>query len=77
MVQGTPEYVAPGQIVADGHDATATVIAFTLGTREGHSGYQAVEWYFSEYGQSFGPNNYINALHWGTHRIHLSIRPLY
>lgn len=57
---GTSEYVAPGQLVVEGHDATATVVAFNLGSCGGHSSYQAVEWYFPEYGESFSPHDYIN-----------------
>ncbi len=58
--QGTSDYVAANQAVADGTQAHATVVAFNLGTCQGEPAYNAVEWYFPEYGQSFNPGVYIN-----------------
>jgi len=57
---GTAEYVAPDQIVADGKQETATVVAFDLGVCQGQFMYQAIEWYFPEEGQTYDPSNYIN-----------------
>jgi len=57
---GTSEYVGPNQSVATGRPATATVIAFDLGTCDGKLMYQAVEWYFPQHGQSFSPHRYEN-----------------
>ena len=34
-------------------------MAFDLGICGGELMYQAVEWYFSEYGESFDPSSYI------------------
>ncbi len=57
---GTSEYVGPSQSVATGRPATATVVAFDLGTCDGKLMYQAVEWYFPQHGQSFSPHHYEN-----------------
>jgi hypothetical protein len=57
---GTSEYVGPNQSVATGRPATATVVAFDLGTCDGKLMYQAVEWYFPQHGQSFSPHHYEN-----------------
>jgi hypothetical protein len=58
---GTSEYVAPGQITADGTEQTATIVAFDLGDCHGHRAYLAVEWYFPQHGQSFDPHNHLDA----------------
>ena len=52
--------MAANEIDADGTSATATVEAFKLGMCQGKLEYQAVEWYFPQYGQSFDPNQYMN-----------------
>ena len=57
---GTSEYVGPNQSVATGRPATATVVAFDLGTCDGKLMYQAVEWYFPQHGQSLSPHHYEN-----------------
>ncbi len=53
---GMSTYVAPNQITADGTEEQATIVAFDLGTCEGESAYQEVEWYFPESGQQFDPS---------------------
>lgn len=56
--EGTALYT-PG-IVADGHDASARVVAFDLGMCNGYRAYTAIEWYFPQHGQSFDPSSYID-----------------
>jgi hypothetical protein len=46
--------------MADAIQAKATIVAFDLGTCDGKLMYQAIEWYFPEYGESFDPSTYIN-----------------
>ena len=58
---GTSDYVAGMESVAGGLREPATITAFDPGTCHGRRAYDAVEWYFPEYGQQFDPNNYINA----------------
>jgi hypothetical protein len=59
--EGDGEYVWPGTSVA-GNPLTsgARVVAFHLGTCRGHPSYNAIEWYFPKYGQTFNPHTYIN-----------------
>jgi hypothetical protein len=57
---GTSWYVAPNQITAQGTSARATIVAYQLGTCQGKSMYQAVQWFFPQYGQSFDPNSGTN-----------------
>jgi hypothetical protein len=57
---GTSDYVAANQIVADGTEEPATVVAFNLGTCQGKLMYQSIEWYYPQHGQTFKPNTYIN-----------------
>ena len=57
---GTGEYVGPNQIVADGTQETATVVAFDLGTCQGKLAYQGIEWFFPQHGETFNPKQYIN-----------------
>jgi hypothetical protein len=57
---GTSDFVAANQIVADGTEEPATVVAFDLGNCEGKLMYQAVEWYYPQHGQSFSPATYMN-----------------
>jgi RNA polymerase sigma factor (sigma-70 family) len=57
---GIAEYVAPDQIVADGTQEQATVVAFDLGVCQGKFMYQAIEWYFPEEGQAYDPSDYID-----------------
>lgn len=58
--QGMSTYVAPGQMTAQGHRETATVVAFDPGRCSGTYAYQAVEWYFPEHGEQFSPTQYRN-----------------
>ena len=53
---GTSTYVAPGQTVAQGTLATATVVAFGLGNCRGAAAYQQVTWYFPQHGQTPSDN---------------------
>jgi len=55
---GLAEYVGPGQSVAAGRQARATVVAFHLGRCHGTLMYKAVEWFFPQHGQSFSPVSY-------------------
>jgi hypothetical protein len=57
---GISDHVGPGQNVASGTLATATVVAFHLGICKGKLMYQAIEWYFPEYGDHFDPGVYID-----------------
>jgi hypothetical protein len=56
---GRSTYVWPGTIVADNPPVGATIVAFQLGTCHGRPSYNAVAWYFPQYGQSFDPDDYI------------------
>jgi hypothetical protein len=59
--EGDAEYVWPGTSVASNGDTSgARVVGFHLGTCRGHPSYNAVEWYFPKYGQTFSPHSYIN-----------------
>ena len=54
--RGTAGVVWPGFSVADGTSyVDATVVAFDLGTCDGHPAYQREEWYFPQYGETFAP----------------------
>lgn len=55
---GTSEYVGSNQTVAQGTEEPVTVIAFSSGTCSGKVMYRAVEWYFSQHGQTFQPGRY-------------------
>jgi hypothetical protein len=57
---GISTYVGPNQIVAQGTQQSATIVAFDLGTCDGKLMYRAVEWYFPQHGQIFDPNAYEN-----------------
>jgi hypothetical protein len=46
-------FVWPGLAVAEGVPARARVVAFHLGTCEGHASYNALEWFFPRYHQHF------------------------
>jgi hypothetical protein len=59
--EGDAEYVWPGtSVAANSTTSGARVVAFHLGTCRGHPSYNAVEWYFPKYGQTFNPGDYIN-----------------
>lgn len=57
---GEQEWVWPGTCDACNGASRATVVAFALGSCDGHASYNAVESYFPEYGQSFQPGDYEN-----------------
>jgi hypothetical protein len=57
---GTAEYVGPGQSVATGIPAQADIVAFDLGTCNGHTAYRAIEWYFPAHGQHFDATRYLD-----------------
>ena len=67
---GMAEYIGPGQSVATGRQARATVVAFHLGRCHGRLMYKAVEWYFPQHGQSFSPVNYENVCAGTFHGTH-------
>jgi|SRR5580704_8493554 hypothetical protein len=51
---GTGDFVWPGQSVARGSlSASATVVAYDLGTCRGRLAYRKIQWYFPAYGESF------------------------
>ncbi len=59
---GTSTYVWPGTAVADnGPNSRAHIVAFHRGTCRGRKSYNAIEWYFPEYGETFDPHTYIDA----------------
>ncbi len=58
---GTALWLANGQIVAQGTEEPAQVVAFDLGTCEGHYMYQSVEWYMPQHGESFDATAGIDA----------------
>jgi hypothetical protein len=58
VATGVSDYVGPGQSVAAGTEETVTVVAFHLGTCDGKTMYQAVEWYFPQHGQTFRAGQY-------------------
>jgi hypothetical protein len=53
---GSGFYVAPNQVTAEGHRAAAVIVAFKLGSCHGRPAYDAVQWYFPEYGEHFKLN---------------------
>ncbi len=57
---GMTDYVMGNEDVADGTTEQATVVAFNLGMCQGKPSYNAVEWYFPQYGQTFNPSQYRN-----------------
>jgi hypothetical protein len=57
---GTSWYVAPNQITAEGTSAQVTIVAYQLGICQGKFMYQAVQWFFPQYGGSFDPSNGTN-----------------
>jgi hypothetical protein len=59
--EGDAEYDWPGTSVASNGDTSgARVVAFHLGTCRGRPSYNAIEWYFPKYGQTFSPHDYID-----------------
>jgi hypothetical protein len=58
---GISEYVAPGQIGAEGRPESARVVLFHLGCCRERRAYDAVEWYFPQHGQHFRLRTYIDS----------------
>jgi hypothetical protein len=57
---GLGKYNESGGKVGTGSEELATIVAFKLGTCHGKVMYQALEWFFPQYGQRFSPNQYEN-----------------
>jgi len=55
---GRAEWVGPNQSVATGTFEPTRIVAFDLGTCNGHYMYAAVEWYFPQHKQVFDPNQF-------------------
>ncbi len=53
---GSAFFVSPDQSTAEGHRAAAVIVAFKLGSCRGRRAYNAVQWYFPEYGEHFEPH---------------------
>jgi len=53
---GVSTYVAPDQVTAEGRPESAVIVAFKLGSCHGRRAYNAVQWYFPEYGGHFNPH---------------------
>jgi hypothetical protein len=51
-------FVWPGLTVAEGLRTRARVVAFHLGSCEGHASYDALEWFFPRYHERFHPGEY-------------------
>jgi hypothetical protein len=74
--RGRAVYVRPRTVVAEnGFTGGARVVAFHVGTCRGYRSYNAVEWYFPKYGETFDPRHYIKCLHGEVHR-HRRSEPL-
>jgi hypothetical protein len=59
---GISTYVWPGTSVASNKPVKgAKIVAFNLGTCHGRPAYNAIEWYFPKYGETFDAHRYINA----------------
>ena len=59
---GISTYVWPGTGVASNPPVQgARIVVFNRGICRGRASYNAVEWYFPRYGESFDPHSYINA----------------
>jgi len=60
--EGTSTWVWPGTCVGcNGPMAGARIVAFHRGQCRGAPSYNAVEWFFPKYGETFNPHVYINA----------------
>jgi hypothetical protein len=55
---GRGVYVAPNQSVAQGKIEPVRIVAFDLGTCNGHYMYAAVEWYFPQHKQVFNASQF-------------------
>lgn len=60
-------YDPPNAPASRSKQEQATVVAFDLGTCDGHYMYQAIEWYFPESGGSFNADSYLNVCSWTYH----------
>lgn len=70
---GLSDWVWPGTCVGCNRPSSVRVVAFDLSTCHGHASYNAFEWYFPQYGETFKPGDYTNAC---THRgTNLESRP--
>jgi hypothetical protein len=58
--RGTGYYVPPGKTVSDAVSASATVVAFNLGSCQDTRAYQAIEWFYPQHRGIFDARNYIN-----------------
>jgi hypothetical protein len=59
--RGTAVYVPANATVAEGREETAQVVAYDLGTCDGHPAYQEWTVYFPRHGESFTPRSGMNA----------------
>jgi hypothetical protein len=55
---GLSIYVSGNEDVSQAPQEQAKIVAFNLGTCEGVPSYDAVTWYFPQYGEAFNPNHY-------------------
>lgn len=60
-------YDPPNAPASRSKQEQATVVAFDLGTCDGHYMYRAIEWYFPESGSSFNADSYLNVCSWTYH----------
>lgn len=58
---GESDWVWPGTCVGCNRATSVRVVAFHLGTCHGHPSYNAFEWYFPQYGETFKPGDYTNS----------------
>jgi hypothetical protein len=57
---GESDWVWPGTCVGCNRESSVRVVAFHLGECHGHASYNALEWYFPQYGEAFRPEDYEN-----------------
>jgi hypothetical protein len=62
---GLSDWVWPGTCVGCNRPSSVRVVAFDLGTCRGQASYNAFEWYFPQYDETFKPGDYTNPC---THR---------
>ena len=60
VADGKSDWVWPGTCVGCNRPSTVRVVAFHLGACRGRRAYNALEWYFPEYGETFKPGDYTN-----------------
>jgi hypothetical protein len=46
----------PGQVTAEGRPESAVIVLFKLATCHRRRAYDAIQWYFPEYGEHFDPH---------------------